>query len=252
MRNVKTHQGGVGLITLLIALALGIFLLAGLFQIWLQTRQTFGVQGQLAQLQDSERMALTTMANTIQTAGFYPVYLNYSATPPTTPYTLANSFVQSGGFGAEQFVTGTHTATPPGDTLSLRFVADSSSTNSNNPTLDCQGQTETTGTLVTNTYEILNGMLQCSTDGGNTWQPIITNPVSDMQVYYVIDQLGDGNQLQYMTADQVTNGSYWGKVISIEVELWFNNPLYGLPGQNGQPAILNPIYRIASVNQTEQ
>ena len=49
MRQTLANQRGVNLISLMIALTIGAFLLAGLFQVWFQTRQTFSAQGQLAQ-----------------------------------------------------------------------------------------------------------------------------------------------------------------------------------------------------------
>jgi type IV pilus assembly protein PilW len=251
MRKVSSHQSGMSLISLMVGMTIGLLLLAGLFQIWLQTRQTFSAQGRLAQLQDNERNVLTSMANTIQTAGYYPVYLNYSATPPATPYST-NSLTMIGNFALGQALYGTYSAMPPGDTLQVRFVADSTSTNSNNTTLDCQGQTEPTGTLVTNTYAVINGLLQCSTNGGAP-QPIITNSIANMTILYGIDTLADTTQLEYLTADKVQAGNYWGKVVSVEIELTFNNPLYGQQGQSAlQPALLPSINRIVSFNQTQQ
>jgi type IV pilus assembly protein PilW len=254
MRKLSSRQSGMSLISLMVGLTIGLLLLAGLFQIWLQTRQTFGAQGQLAQLQDNERMVLTTMANTIQTGGYYPIYLNYSATPPATPYT-SSSLIAIGNFTtAGQSLYGTYSATPPGDTLSVRFIADNTSTTANNTTLDCQGQTQATGTLVTNTYQINGGLLQCSTDGSKTWQTIINNPVANMTILYGIDTLGngDGTQLEYLTADKVQAGTYWGKVISVQIQLTFNNPLYGQPGQSGQAAFLPVIKRTVAIAQTPQ
>jgi type IV pilus assembly protein PilW len=253
MRKVNSHQSGMSLISLMVGMTIGLLLLAGIFQIWLQTRQTYGAQGQLAQLQDNERIVLTTMANTIQTGGYFPVYLNYSATPPATPYT-SNSLIATGVFATGQSLYGTHSATLPGDTLTVRFVADSTSTNSNNTTLDCQGQTEPTGKVVTNTYQINGGLLQCSTDGGTTWQTIITNSIAKMTILYGVDTLADGTQLEYLTADKVQAGNYWGKVISVDIQLTFNNPLYGQPGQSAQQAmpLLKPISRIVAIAQTQQ
>ncbi|HTV85704.1 MAG TPA: PilW family protein [Dyella sp.] len=229
MHKLPAHQRGLSLISLMIAMLIGAFLIAGLFQMWFQTRQTFGAQSQLAKLQDDERMALTTMANTVQTGGYYPIYLNYSATPPNPLYSLSNSFPVSGSFATVgQVIYGTHDGTTAGESLSVRFIADKTSAN---PTLDCQGQIEATGTLVVNTYQINNNQLQCSSDGGTTWQSIITSSVYNMTVLYGIDTKGDDTALQYMTADQVQANSDWNKVFSVVVQLTFNNPWYGQPGQ---------------------
>ena len=56
----------------MIALLISIFLLGALLTIVQANRAVFGDQSQLAQLQDSERMALTMMADVIQQAGYFP------------------------------------------------------------------------------------------------------------------------------------------------------------------------------------
>jgi hypothetical protein len=35
----------------------------------------------------------------------------------------------------------------------------------------------------------------------------------------------------YLTATQVTAGNYWPNVMSVQITLYFTNPLYGQPGQ---------------------
>jgi type IV pilus assembly protein PilW len=247
MHKFPAHQRGLSLISLMIALLIGAFLLAGLFQVWFQTRQTYGAQSQLAKLQDDERMALTTMANTIQTGGYYPIYLNYTTPAPNPLYSLTNSFTGTGSFTTGQVYYGTHDGTTAGESLSIRFVADQTSNTSNQPTLDCQGQTETTGTLVVNTYKIIDNQLQCSSDGGTTWQSIITSSVYSMTVLYGVDTTGNDTALQYMTADTVQSDNYWGRVFSVVIQLTFNNPWYGQPGQT--KAQLPVISRTVAVQQ---
>jgi type IV pilus assembly protein PilW len=243
------NQRGMSLISLMVALAIGIFLLAGLFQVWYQTRLTFSSQGQLAQLEDNQRMALTMMANTVQTGGFYPVYLNYpaSATPTYTPAL----FTAAGNMVSAQYLYGTHDSTTKADTLTVRFIADKTSADST--TLDCQGQSEPTGTLVTNTYKIdttKNNVLACSTDGGNTYLPIIQGSLNSMVITYGVDTLGDGTALQYLTADNVQTLSVWGRVLSVKIALTFNNPLFGQPGNAGQNATLPTITRVIAITHS--
>lgn len=250
MHKFPAHQRGLSLISLMIALLIGSFLLAGLFQVWYQTRQTFGAQSELAKLEDDERMALTTMANTIQTGGYYPIYLNFATPAPNPLYSLTNSFPASGSFTtAGQVLYGTHPGTTAGDSLSVRFVADNTNTTSNQPTLDCQGQTEAIGTLVVNTYQINNNQLQCSTNGGTTWQSIITSSVNSMTILYGVDTTGNDTALEYLPASTVTADSYWNRVFSVEIQLTFNNPWYGQPGQT--LATLPPITRIVAVQQPD-
>ena len=59
-------QSGYTLVELMVALAIALFLLGGLFTIVQGTRTTYGNQSQLAQLQDSERLAMTLITDVIQ------------------------------------------------------------------------------------------------------------------------------------------------------------------------------------------
>lgn len=248
MRQIAAKQRGVSLISMMIALAIAFFLLAGLFQIWSQTRQTFSAQGQLALLQDNERMALTIMGNTVQTGGYYPIYLNYAPyTPPTTPYSLISSFPVAGDFtaaGQSFFGTGTATGT---DTLEIRFIADAS-------TLDCLGQSDPTGALVVNTYAVSGGNLQCTvivTPSGGAAQPAVTLPVvsgvTGLSVLYNVLQPGSSKTYQYLNATTVATSAAWANVQSALITLTFANPLANQPAQ---PANMPPISRVVALPQT--
>lgn len=255
MRTNPAKQRGIGLISLMIALTIGTFLLAGLFDIWFQTRQTFKAQAELAQLQDNQRMALTIMANTVQTGGYYPYALNYpvapsppysviTAFPATTPFTVTP--VVNGSQMVYQAFYGTSAATATAsDTLWVRYQSDGINT------LDCQGQLDPVGTIVVNTYQIdANGDLQCSLNAGSatpTWQTVITG-IAKLTILYGVDTQNDFSVHQYMDAATVTADNDWPSVRSVNIQLTFNNPLYGQPGQTQQT--LPVISRVVSVTQT--
>ena len=242
MKNAPLSYGqrGLSLVSLMIALTIAMFLMAGLFGIWLQTRNTFGDQGDLAQIQVAERMAVTIVANTVRTGGYYPEYANYSTTPPSPLYTSTGVFTVVAPFTvAGQFVYGTYSASAPGDSLTVRFMADAN-------TLDCLGQTPTANTLVVNTFSVTtDGDLQCSVNGGTA--ETIVSGVSRMNILYGVD-ISEGNEAtyQYLTATQVAAGGYWKYVKSVDLQLIFTNPLSG----TGQPATLPVVDRIIAVLQT--
>lgn len=243
MNSVPARQTGVSLVSLMIALTIGLVMLAGLFTLWFQTRRSFGNQDLLAQLQDSERVALTIAANTVQTGGYYPNDLNYATPPPATPYTPTSVFPPTSPFStAGQFIVGTYAASASGDTLTIRYMADAN-------TLDCLGQglsKHPTGTLVTNEFSIdASGNFQCTVDGG-TPTTIVTG-ASTLSVRYGVDTQGDGSVHQYMDAGAVTAGNDWSNVRSAVIRLTFDNPLYGQPGQ---PQTLSPVIRVVSLGQT--
>jgi type IV pilus assembly protein PilW len=255
MRTNPVNQRGMGLISLMIALTIGTFLLAGLFDIWFQTRRTFTAQAELAQLQDNQRMALTIMANTVQTGGYFPYAANYP-TAPNPPYSVTTAFPVTTPFTVTPVATGTQmiyqavygtsaaTATTS-DTLWVRYQSDGINT------LDCLGQTDPVGTIVVNTYQIdANGNLQCSLNAGSatpTWQTVITG-IAKLTILYGVDTVGDYSVHQYMTATTVTADNDWAAVRSVNIQLTFNNPLYGQPGQT--QLTLSPISRIVAVTQT--
>src|SRR5271167_1339968 len=99
-------QRGFTLIEILVALMIGLFLLGGLLTIVQANRAVFGNQSQLAQLQDSERMAMTILAEVIQSAGYFP--------DPTTN-TLTTTLTAAAPFAVGQSVYGVYSAAPPGD-----------------------------------------------------------------------------------------------------------------------------------------
>jgi type IV pilus assembly protein PilW len=268
MNSIRAKQHGLSLISLLIALTIGVFLLAGLFNLWLQTRNTFQAQGSLAQMQDDERMALTVMANTIQSAGYYPLWENYSASstvpPPTPLLSTLNAFPTATGFStAGQYVSGTTLTTATGtyaagDQIVVRFVAD---TGSNGPQLDCLGQSHPNLTIVTNTYSVSPasgsgqaGNLQCEVDTAKTSgatttgtpEAVVPN-VSQLTALYGVDPNGTGSVTEYLDATAVSGSSYWPHVRSVMVQLQFANPLYGQPGQTMKTFT---VTRVIAVPQT--
>ncbi|RDS84747.1 hypothetical protein DWU98_01935 [Dyella monticola] len=250
MNTIRTRQRGLSIISLLIALTIGVFLLAGLFSLWLQTRNTFNAQGSLAQLQDNERIATTTMANALQSAGYYPLIDNYSTSPPSPLLTLSGALPVAGDFtAAGQFIYGTHGTN---DTLEVRFMSDGNG-------LDCQGQQQADKTLVVNEYSIdTNGNLVCtvttSTYGSTTTSTssaqTIVPGVSNLLVQYGVDPGNTQSVTQYMTADQVTSGTDWSLVRSVNLQLTFTNPLAGSAANGaGQNTTVPMISRVVVLPQ---
>jgi type IV pilus assembly protein PilW len=247
MNSHLRKQRGLSLISLMIALLIGTFLLAGLITVWFQTRTTFKTQNQLAQVQDNQRMALIILGNTVESAGYYPVSANYGTNPPNPLYTQQTVFTVTTPFTvAGQSVYGTHSTTTPGnDTLEVRFMADPTPGN----TLDCLGQNDASRTLVTNNFQLNGTNLTCQVNGEA--QHTIVPGVQSFEVFYGVSTNNNSSVDEYMTADQVTAGALWGKVQSANVQLTFVNPLYGQSGIPGQSSpTLQPVNRIISLTQT--
>jgi type IV pilus assembly protein PilW len=260
MMTKRKHQRGMSLISLMVALLIGTFLLAGLFDLWLQTKKSFTAQDQLAQVQENQRLATTLIANVVQTGGYFPVYQNYPPyTPPAVPYSLTTSLPAVAPFAAAgQSLYGVANVNAQGDQLYVRFVADNQnkSGSTTTVTLDCLGQSWPVGTVVTNLYQVdASGDLTCSVNGnpaqtviaGTVVGGAVTSGIASMSVLYGVDTVAADitkSTNQYFTAATVPD---WSDVTSVVVTLNFLNPLYGQPGQTKQYL---PITRTIAITQT--
>jgi type IV pilus assembly protein PilW len=240
VQHLKVHlpdrQRGFTLIEILIALLIGVFMLGALLTIVQANRQVFGDQSQLAQLQDSERMALTQMTDIIQMAGYFPnpalANSNALLATPATP------------FLAGQFIAGNSSTTVPGDSIAVRYV-----TANNDNILNCSGLPNTSGANVmyVNTFQVVNGQLVCTLTTSANPTPMVYSLVSgvtnrstnnptnnvgvvNLSIFYGVNTgatPGANNVDTYMTAAQLNaTPTLWNSVISALIELTFTNPLY--------------------------
>jgi len=241
-RYPGARQRGLTLVELLVALAIGVFLLGALLTIVANTGKVFRAQTQMSQLQDNERLAMTMMGDVIQEGGYYPnptIYTAQGALP------AGGAFV-SGGQG----ITGT-----TGDSLTARFK-----TAPGDGMINCTGGTNTTAATVTytNTFSVdANGNLNCALNNGatTTTQSLVTG-VTSLSVLYGVKtdfSVNNGAVDSYLTAAQINaNASpgptvLWNHVVSVRITLTFVNPLAGQPNQ---PATI-PFQRVVAVmNQT--
>jgi len=250
---VRGGQRGFTLIEILIALLIGVFLLAALLTIVQANRRVYGDQSQLAQLQDSERMAMTLMTDVIQMAGYYP---------NPTQNTLDGTLTQTGAFAQGQSITGQFSSTAPGDQISVRYM-----TAGSDGILNCSGLSNPNAVgganiLYVNTFSVVNGQLVCTLTSSATPGSVQYNLVSGVTnattaaglggvvnlsiLYGVKTNAGAaGNAVDtYLNASQMTAANY-ANVISVLIELTFTNPLY-TNGSTTQPKTIE-IQRVVGV-----
>jgi type IV pilus assembly protein PilW len=228
-----SHQRGLTLVELVVAMAIAVFLLAGLLTILDNTRRTATTQSVLAQLQDSQRLAMTLLGDVIQEAGYFPdptVNTSAGALPP-------DALFAAGG----QAVAGTANGAPPGDTITIRFL-----TASNDNVINCTGGTNTSGATVLyeNTFSVdALGNLLCAVNGG-PGVPLVSGVQTLLVLYGVKTSIAPDNGAvdSYLRANEMLPG-YWSNVISVKVRLTFVNPLAGQPNQ---PATI-PFERVVGI-----
>jgi type IV pilus assembly protein PilW len=84
--SMKKHQSGISLIEIMIALTIGLFLLAGLYQIFISTKQSYRLADAQSRLQENARYALELLNHDIRLAG----YFGCSGVSATNPIVVAN------------------------------------------------------------------------------------------------------------------------------------------------------------------
>jgi type IV pilus assembly protein PilW len=229
------RQQGFTLLELMVAITVGLFLLGALLTVQQTNRSAFVSQNQLAQLQDNQRMAMSILADVVQSAGYFP---------DPTINVAATTFPAAGAFAASQPISGTYTAAAPGDTLAVRFA-----TASGDGVLNCSGLANTSGatTMYVNTFSVVgvagNRQLVCTMNGT---QYTLISGVDNFNVVYGVktNPAAVGNNVSaYLNAAQMTAAN-WQNVVSVMVRLTFNNPLY-VVGQ-GQPQFLQ-LQRVIGV-----
>jgi type IV pilus assembly protein PilW len=245
----RAAQRGYSLVELSVAMLIALFLLAGFLTVLQGTRMTSLSQSTLAQLQDDERTAMTMITSVVESAGYYPnpEVNNISVElPPAAPFGTTGQIVYGMANATAAF----------GDVLIVRYNAAA-----NEDVINCQGTSNgTNGGAVTYTNEFavmqpdpkFPPYLACSTDGGQTFVPLVKN-VTNLKVGFGINSTAtnantigvpvDGyvwiTDTPTMSAALEANPAQWTNVYSVKVEVTFVNPLYqpipNQPPAPGQP-----------------
>jgi type IV pilus assembly protein PilW len=235
------RQRGFTLIEILIALFVGLFLLAGLFTILQTTRRTSTNQTGLTLLQDEERMAMSMLNDVVQNAGYFDTNTYQTA---QTAWPAAVSVTASGtSLAAGQALTGTHTSTSVADVLVARYATNGTGSTTPDGIINCIGATSTTATTYVNAFYILSTTsggvttyaLYCTADGIQADGALLVTGVENLQVWYgVSTQAGTNNVDTYKTANQMLAAD-WPNTTSVRVTLTFVNPLYAAAQATQQP-----------------
>ncbi|OGR32355.1 MAG: hypothetical protein A2091_00400 [Desulfuromonadales bacterium GWD2_61_12] len=168
-------EAGLSLVEMLVAMAVSLVLLGGVYQIFLSSTTTYGTQAELGRLQENGRFAVDILAREIRRAG-------------TPRFSVdGRSFVNlTSNPGAEVPITGNEGGGTVSDTLQLCYE--------NVP-----------GTLARTWFrhDTVDNELERSLDSGTSWQPVIEG-VESFQVLYGIDSNEDISVDSYVTATALT------------------------------------------------
>jgi type IV pilus assembly protein PilW len=235
-RTGRRSIAGLSIVELMVAVAIGLFLLSGFSASFVSLKRSFSVQDRLTQLQDDERLVLGLLASTVRAAGYYPDPVNTDAQSA-----LPTADTAFGSLAAGQGLVGTGGATA--DSLTTRYVMPPGSA-----LTDCLGQPNQTAAARTavNLYWIAaDHTLRCSLDGGAT-SVVLVDGVQSMSLLYGV--AGADNAVnRYMTGDEVNAAGSWTSVRSARVTVSFVNPYAGQPGE---AATIDWVQTINLMNRT--
>lgn len=235
---------GFSLIELMIAMVIGLVLVAVASYSYLATRQNYRSNDQQSDLYEEAHYALGLLGANINSAGYSP------AVEPFQPAVIRFKAVAAdpiggcdNGFDSAAYDCPTASTSGAPDALHVKYLTDDPDVR-NNRTLgvgvDCGGAAATAVTktgadgnytvylvdnwffLTTRDY-VRNGQkrtmyeLSCKGNGGVASQPLVRD-IRDLQLLYGIAQ-GNSNQAvdRLLTAAEVSTQSAWDKVISVQV-----------------------------------
>lgn len=230
MTHMEKNRG-FSLIELLVALALGVFILAGIIQITVGSKQAFEVIHAQAASQEAGRFGMSFISRSIRAAGYINpgdiTTMNGDDYAADLVNLIANSsyWRAQNGFTEGAVVAGSDSseatltdADAALDSFTFRLEGDV-----NAPTQDCAGNDidGTAGVFTRMTYYVdTNDQLRClvSSSGADTNVALVSG-VEDMQVLYGVGDASTSNRvLRYLTATQMTAAD-WPYVVSMGVGL---------------------------------
>ncbi len=194
MKN-SPYQTGISLIEIMIALLIGAFLLGGVLQIFIGSKQTYRMQENLSRLQENGRLALDLIGRDIRMTSYWGCLVRASGdiTGGDSTITLKAAFVTT--------PTGSCGATV--DKTAAYYCATAS----------------TIRYLINNSIlQKITGTTSCSLTSNSTNDLI--EGIENMQILYGEDtpilSIYDGWANYYVPANNVVN---WEKVVSVRVSL---------------------------------
>jgi type IV pilus assembly protein PilW len=247
MNSIK----GYTIIETLVAILISLILLAGLLQIYLNTKNIYYMQTNFVQLQENDRFIDTYLPRILRFTGYRSPPASGNFIPLTTVF--ANT----------PYVTGTNaTGTNGSDTLTIAYQGSGTGTGTPDGSIrDCLNQPIDANTIATSTFSITaNNQFQCQAINPNASPTnntqVLISGVENFQVLYGEDLNNDQIADRYVNAN--FSGLSMSRVVSVRVCLLIRstNPVnmssqtitYNLLGTSFTPT--NPQYIRTPITST--
>lgn len=197
VKMMRKYNQGFSLIEILVSITLSLILLAGVLQIFLNSKNIYNLGTGFSQLQENGRFTTTYLARTIRFAG-------YRSTPASGNFqTMAAIFPSSA-----PYITGTNNTGQNGsDTFTIRYQGSGNGSGTPDGTIrDCLNRPIDANTVATSTFSITaNNELQCQAVNSNaspsSSTQVLINGVENMHVLYGEDLNNDNTADRYVSAN---------------------------------------------------
>lgn len=229
---LRRRQRGLTLIEMMIAVALGLLILAAILQLFTASRQTYRFQQNVARMQENARIAVEILQRSVRDAGFEP--------PPASSAQLTCATAGTCLLGGSNNLTDSQAtsarAITGSDTLIVRMRSDGNTT-------DCQGETidygyisggSETGNTSSNEFRIgpktvsaayPAPSLRCGRSADITsspWGQPLIDDIDDMQVLYGYRDSSTGN-LVYVPGSVLSTAQYY-LLTAVRIQLCVRSP----------------------------
>ena len=232
--NRLSKQDGMTIVELLIAMGLGIFLMAGVIQVFLGSKQTFTTINAQSHMQENGRFAMDFMARILRHSG-YTTDINIDEI--LDPILRQATFAASANFAEGTAVTGANNTVAPElkdgtDVVRVRIEGSNDS-----PVNDCLGVPIAADQWSEVSYFVNDdSQFQCQTvNAGGTTTATLVEGIDDLQIQYGVNVGGvvdnfvfpaadDRPDEQLLTASKFVNADDmsaddWENVVSIKVAM---------------------------------
>ncbi len=198
------RQYGFSIIEAMVAMVIGVVLLAGSVQVFISSKKSFLLQEAISSIQDDARFVMYFITRDLRHAG-YPqgeLGVDESAGEAMAFDISANKTSDNSAGGSDQ--------------IAIKYESPTDCTGNATPLKP--GYTRVT----INHYWLDSGVLKCSGNSGNTIE--LAENIEKFHVLYGIDSDGDGVANYYRQAGNLSGVSAWNSVVSVRTALLFVSP----------------------------
>jgi len=187
---------GFSLISLMIAMVIGLFIIAAAGQVYVQSKSSFNARAAVSTVSENGRFAIQDLRRSLAMAGMnITASEEFSSTLRAIPALEVNGTFEG---------TGTTS-----DIVAVRYRR--------GPTCDGYVNLPLSSAPVTVRFSVVSDQLMCQKIG-STAKPLVSG-VKLMKALYGVDDTADGYANRYLTASQVNTLDKWRNIVSIRVGL---------------------------------